>query len=70
MYAACSFDAGRAAGAQGLVDFARVWVWIGFALWVVVFSAMLWRTRALVTGEAAGTSAKRVEEVAPSETER
>jgi tellurite resistance protein TehA-like permease len=36
MYAACSFDMGRAANVSGLTEFARVWVWIGFALWVLV----------------------------------
>lgn len=43
MYAACSFDVGRAAALPGLVGFARAWVWIGFALWVVVSVAMLQR---------------------------
>jgi hypothetical protein len=43
MYAACSFDAGRAAAVSGLIDFARVWVWIAFAAWCVVFTAMVWR---------------------------
>lgn len=41
MYAASSFDAGRAARLAGLLDFARVWVWLAFALWLVVFAAML-----------------------------
>lgn len=41
MYAACSFDVGRAIGAHGLIDFASAWVWIGFALWIVVVVAML-----------------------------
>lgn len=43
MYAACSFDAGRAAGVGGLTDFAQVWVWLALALWVLVFAAMSWR---------------------------
>jgi tellurite resistance protein TehA-like permease len=70
MYAACSFDAGQAAGVQGLVDFARVWVWIGFGLWAVTFAAMLWHSRTLVAGERPATESRRVEEVAPSEAER
>jgi tellurite resistance protein TehA-like permease len=41
MYAACSFDAGRAAHAPGLTDYAQVWVWLAFALWLLVFGAML-----------------------------
>lgn len=50
MYAACSFDAGRAARVAGLADFARAWVWVGFALWLVVFVAMAWRWPRLVRG--------------------
>lgn len=41
MYAACSFAAGRAARVHGLLDFAEVWVWVGFAVWLVVLVAML-----------------------------
>jgi tellurite resistance protein TehA-like permease len=69
MYAACSFDVGQAARAHGLVEFARVWVWVGFGLWVVVFVAMLWRSGELLEGERPAASAKRVEEVAPTETD-
>ncbi|HEY7266348.1 MAG TPA: tellurite resistance/C4-dicarboxylate transporter family protein [Solirubrobacterales bacterium] len=43
MYAACSFIAGDAAHAQALTDFARVWVWVGLAVWSIVFAAMLRR---------------------------
>jgi hypothetical protein len=43
MYAACSFDAGRAGHVPGLSDFAQVWVWIALALWLLVFAAMLRR---------------------------
>lgn len=56
MYAASSFAAGRAADVSGLVDFARVWVWIGLALWAVVFWAMLWRASRLAPLRAAGSS--------------
>lgn len=41
MYAACSFDAGRAAEVSGLTAFAGVWVWLAFVLWLLVFGAML-----------------------------
>jgi hypothetical protein len=44
MYAASSFDAGRAANVPGLTDFARVWVWLALALWLLVFVAMLWHS--------------------------
>jgi tellurite resistance protein TehA-like permease len=43
MYAACSFAVGRAAGADAITSFARVWVWVAVAVWVVVFAAMLCR---------------------------
>lgn len=43
MYAACSFFVGTVSGASGITDFARVWVWIALAVWVVVFVAMLRR---------------------------
>jgi hypothetical protein len=43
MYAACSFIVGAAAHAPGITDFARVWVWAGVGVWLVVFVAMLRR---------------------------
>jgi tellurite resistance protein TehA-like permease len=64
MYAACSFDAGRAASVGGLIDFAKVWVWIAFAGWCVVFAAMAWRGRELAAGKHPAESARRVQEVA------
>ena len=39
MYAACSFIVGAAANAPAITDFARVWVWVALALWLVVFAA-------------------------------
>ena len=48
MYAACSFVVGIAATARGITDFARVWVWVSLALWLVVFGAMLGRAPGLV----------------------
>lgn len=51
MYAACSFDAGLAAHAPGLLEFARVWLWIGFAAWVAVFSATIGRVLSLLARE-------------------
>jgi len=46
MYAACSFDAGRAVRVSGLTEFAQVWVWFALALWVLVFLAAVWRAAA------------------------
>jgi tellurite resistance protein TehA-like permease len=43
MYAACSFVVGAAAQAPAIADFARVWVWVGVGVWLVVFVAMLRR---------------------------
>jgi tellurite resistance protein TehA-like permease len=36
MYAACSFAVGATADADAILSFARVWVWIGLASWVIV----------------------------------
>jgi hypothetical protein len=66
MYAACSFVVGAAAHAAGIVDFARVWVWVGVALWLVVFAAMLRRGLKLARGEHPPVPAARIDEVAPS----
>ena len=43
MYATCSFVVGTTAHAGGITSFARVWVWVAVALWVVVLVAMLRR---------------------------
>jgi hypothetical protein len=43
MYAVCSFIAGAAAHAPVMADFARVWVWVAVAVWLVVFVGMLRR---------------------------
>lgn len=43
MYAACSHLAGEDNGIGGLVDFSRVWVWIAFAVWIVVTAGLLRR---------------------------
>ena len=63
MYAACSFVVGAAARAPGIADFARIWVWVGVAVWLSVFLAMLARGWQLVrwedhafTDETAGSS--------------
>jgi len=43
MYAACSFLVGTAVAAPAITSFARVWVWVAVAVWLVVFAAMLTR---------------------------
>lgn len=43
MYAACSFVVGTVSAISGIGDFARAWVWIALAVWLVVFAAMLRR---------------------------
>lgn len=54
MYAACSFVVGDVEKIDGLVDFARVWTWIGLAVWCVVFAGLLRRGYALSRGRTAG----------------
>jgi tellurite resistance protein TehA-like permease len=36
MYASCSFAAARVAGVGGLAGFARVWIWLAVAAWLLV----------------------------------
>jgi tellurite resistance protein TehA-like permease len=43
MYAVCSFLTGSAGGIPGITDFARVWIWVALAVWLLVFLAMLER---------------------------
>jgi len=50
MYAACSFVVGAAAHATAITDFARVWVWAGVAIWLIVFAAMLRRGLRFLAG--------------------
>lgn len=51
MYAACSFIVGKLTQTAGIGDFARVWVWVSVAVWVIVFAGMLRRAPALVLGQ-------------------
>ncbi len=46
MYAACSFTTGVVAGISGITEFARVWVWLAVAVWLIVFVAMVRRAPA------------------------
>jgi tellurite resistance protein TehA-like permease len=50
MYAACSFVVGPLSGITGITDFARIWVWIAFAVWLLVLTAMLRRAPGLLRG--------------------
>jgi hypothetical protein len=50
MYAACSFVVGKLNRAPAITEFARVWVWIALAVWLVVFGAMVERSRQLIGG--------------------
>jgi tellurite resistance protein TehA-like permease len=56
MYAACGFIVGKVTQTPGISDFARVWVWVSLAVWLVVFGAMVRRAPALVvaSGDAPG----------------
>jgi len=50
MYAACSFIVGAITSTGAITEFARVWVWIALAVWVIVFTAMLSRAPLLIRG--------------------
>jgi hypothetical protein len=52
LYAACSFVVGTVAGVPAVTDFAKVWVWVALAVWLVVAGAMLRRAPGLVRGAA------------------
>lgn len=65
MYAACSFVVGAAAHASPIIDFARVWVWVGVAVWLVAFVAMTRRGLELARGEHPRLGVGRIEEQTP-----
>jgi tellurite resistance protein TehA-like permease len=50
MYSVCSFAVGALAHLSPITSFARVWLWIGFASWAVVFAATIPRVVELVRG--------------------
>jgi hypothetical protein len=51
MYAVCSGLGGSAAHASAMTDFARIWVWVALAVWLVVFAAMLGRGIQVACGD-------------------
>ncbi|MCW2995329.1 MAG: respiratory nitrate reductase, gamma subunit [Conexibacter sp.] len=59
MYAACSFAVGSAAHADAILAFARAWVWIGLASWVVVSIATIRRLAGVVLTDASSTAGTR-----------
>jgi Voltage-dependent anion channel len=66
MYAACSFVVGAAAHAPAITDFARVWVWAGVAVWLIVFAAMLRRGLRMLRGDQPALSGAQIGELASS----
>jgi tellurite resistance protein TehA-like permease len=66
MYAACSFFVGSAADVTAITDFARIWVWVGSALWLVVATAMLRGGVSLARGRHPPTTPERIDAIAPS----
>jgi len=50
MYAVCSFADARVDGISGIDDFARIWIWFAFAVWLLVFAGMLRRATEVVRG--------------------
>ena len=67
MYAACSFVVGAVATAPAITDFARIWVWVGVAVWLITFTAMTRRGLQFTRGGHPPLSAARLEELAPSQ---
>jgi tellurite resistance protein TehA-like permease len=66
MYAACSFLVASAVYAPGIGDFARAWVWVGVAVWLVVFAGMIRRGLQLARGEPQPLGRLRAEGDSPS----
>lgn len=48
MYAVCSFAVAQVQGIAGIADFARVWIWVAFAVWLAVFAGMVSRVLAVL----------------------
>lgn len=67
MYAACSFVVGAVATAPAITDFSRVWVWVGFVVWLITFAAMIRHGLQLARGEHPPLSAGRLDELAPTQ---
>jgi len=67
MYAACSFVVGVVATAPAITDFARIWVWVGVAVWLITFTAMTCRGLQFTRGAPPPPSDARLEELAPSQ---
>jgi tellurite resistance protein TehA-like permease len=66
MYAASSFAVGAGAHAGVITSFARVWVWIGFASWVIVMVGTIGRRVDVVRGHGpadAGTPAPSAQDL-------
>ena len=55
MYAACSFIVGAVTGIGGITEFARVWVWVALAVWILVCVAMLRRAPQLAAASASAS---------------
>jgi tellurite resistance protein TehA-like permease len=66
MYAACSFAVGSAAEVTAITDFARIWIWVAVALWLVVAAAMLRGGLWLVRGRHPPVTPERIAAIAPS----
>ncbi|HZD87614.1 MAG TPA: tellurite resistance/C4-dicarboxylate transporter family protein [Gaiellaceae bacterium] len=49
MYSVCSFAVARIEDIGGIAHFARVWIWVAFAVWLLVFAGLLRRTLPVVT---------------------
>ena len=66
MYAACSFAVGQAAHASAITSFARAWVWVALAVWLIVFAAMLRGGLHIVRGKHPPVDPRRTDELARS----
>ena len=54
MYAACSFAVAKVDAVSGIEDFARVWIWVAFAVWLPVFAGLLRRIGSVLASSMVG----------------
>lgn len=59
MYAASTFTVGAAAGHGWMTDFAQAWVWVAYAVWLLIALGTIVRGASLLAGRAGAPAAKQ-----------
>ncbi|HEY5429933.1 MAG TPA: tellurite resistance/C4-dicarboxylate transporter family protein [Solirubrobacteraceae bacterium] len=66
MYAASSFTLGTTVHTAAITSFARVWIWVALAVWLIVFAAMLHHAPQIARGQHPPIHPSRILEIAPT----